>query len=102
ADRRFVHARAIREDEAVDLELEESATAAIRLYESYLLEAGASDLDAPPPHKAIMTAFWESHNAQVLRRVGLAEDVVYCSQLDISNVVPQLQIEGDRMVLSRE
>ncbi|HEX2986723.1 MAG TPA: 2-phosphosulfolactate phosphatase, partial [Chloroflexota bacterium] len=46
ADRRFVHARAIREDEAVDLELEESATAAIRLYESYLLEAGASDLDA--------------------------------------------------------
>ncbi|HEX2924469.1 MAG TPA: 2-phosphosulfolactate phosphatase, partial [Chloroflexota bacterium] len=80
----------------------DSTTAAIRLYESYLLEAGAQDLNARPPHEAIMAAFWEAHNAQVLRRVGLAEDVVYCSQLDISNVVPQLQIEGDRMVLSRE
>jgi len=101
-ERRFLHRRAVREDEvAGDMVLEESATAAVRLYNSYLLEAGSADIGAPPPHKAIMSAFWESHNAQVLRQVGLAEDVVHCSQLDISTIVPRLQFEGERMVLVR-
>ncbi len=97
-----VAAGAVHEGEASNLDLEESATAAVRLYESYLLEEGVSDLDSPPPHRAIMAAFWEAHNARVLRKVGLAEDVEYCSQLDISNVVPRLQVEGDRMVLVGE
>lgn len=81
------------------LVLEESAVAAVRLYRSYLTETGVSDSDTAPSREAILRAFWESHNAQVLRQVGLAEDVEYCSQVDISDRVPRLQAEGSRLVL---
>ncbi len=82
----------------MSLALEESALAALRLYRSYLSEEGAGEGD-PAPRQAILRAFWESHNAHVLRRVGLAEDVDYCAQLDISTRVPRLQVDEGRMLL---
>lgn len=81
------------------LDFEESSTATWRLYGSYLAEAGDQGPTAGPPREAILQAFWESHNAQVLRRVGLGEDVPYCAQLDISTRVPRLRAEQGRLVL---
>jgi 2-phosphosulfolactate phosphatase len=78
--------------------LHESAVAAMRLYRSYLADAGASDNEEMPPREAILRAFWESRNAQNLRAVGLSEDVHYCAQVDISVVVPRLREEGDSLV----
>ena len=85
-----------------DVSLDESAEAATRLYRSFLGDAGASDDAAVPPQEAILRAFWRSHNAQVLKKVGLSEDVLYCAQVDISAVVPRLRVEGDALVLYSE
>ena len=85
-----------------DVSLDESAEAAVRLYRSFLRDAGASDDVAVPPIGAILAAFWRSHNAQVLKKVGLSEDVRYCAQIDISDVVPRLRVEGDALVLYPE
>ncbi len=84
---------------AGDVSLDESAVAAIRMYQCYLWEAGVSDMMAPPPKDVILKAFWESHNAQVLRAVGLSEDVEYCAQIDISDKVPRLSAENGALVL---
>lgn len=78
---------------------DESAVAAMRLYRSYLGDAGAPYDEAAPPRDAILRAFWESHNAQVLKKVGLSEDVQYCAQVDISSVAPRLRVEGEALVL---
>ena len=80
---------------------EESAIAAMRLYRSYLLGEGRS-AEAPsvPPRDAILAAFWDAHNAHVLREVGLAEDVEHCAQVDITHKVPRLGVEDGRLVLS--
>jgi 2-phosphosulfolactate phosphatase len=88
-----------RESAAGEVSLDESAVAAVRLYRSYCQEAGSSDPEEDPPREAILRAFWESHNAQVLRRVGLAEDVEYCAQMDISIKVPRLRVDDGMMVL---
>lgn len=80
--------------------LEESAVAAQRLYRSYLVGLGAGESDSMPSREAILAAFWESHNAQVLRQVGLPEDVEYCAQIDISDRVPRLRQEAGMLVLS--
>jgi 2-phosphosulfolactate phosphatase len=76
------------------MELEESARAAVRLHGSYL-RAG----DAEIQRESILEAFWESHNAQVLKRVGLAEDVEYCARTDVSVTVPKLEVEDGMLVL---
>jgi 2-phosphosulfolactate phosphatase len=76
------------------IDLEESATAAVRLYRSYL-RAG----DGGPARESILEAFWESHNAQVLKRVGLAEDVEYCARPDVSDIVPALRVDDGKLVL---
>jgi len=81
------------------LEMEEAAVAALRLYGSYLGGQGTVASGGRPPRDAILTAFWEARNARSLRRVGLAEDVEYCAQLDISNCVPRLRREEERLVL---
>ncbi len=99
-DDRFRHAPAVGEDEErPSLDLDESAVAAVRLYRSYLSDVGASDSEAAPPREAILRAFWESHNAQVLRRVGLAADVEHCAQIDLSDRVPRLRVENGKLVL---
>lgn len=97
---RFAHPEAVREDEAsLAPFLEESAVAAVRLYGSYLRENGVEDLDATPPREAILRAFWESHNAQVLKQVGLSADVEFCAQVDLSDRVPRLRVENGTLVL---
>lgn len=88
------------EEEGVSMD--ESAEAALRLYRSFLRDAGAPEDAATPPSGAILEAFWRSHNAQVLKQVGLSEDVLYCAQVDISTVVPRLRVEGDALVLYQE
>ncbi len=81
------------------LHFDESALAAMRLARSFATEAGGRTAGVVPPREAILTAFWESHNAAVLDRVGLAEDVEYCAQVDISTVVPRLAVEGGVLAL---
>ena len=92
-----IHARG--SGAAPELVLEESAVAAVRLYRSYLAELCAAGRDYDPPVEAAARAFWESLNAQTLKGVGLASDVDYCAQFDISEKVPRLHVEGDRLVL---
>ncbi|MGI5834902.1 MAG: 2-phosphosulfolactate phosphatase [Chloroflexota bacterium] len=82
-----------------DVHLEESAKAAVRLYRSYLVDLNATDDQYNPPREAILNAFWESLNAHVLKGVGLAADVEYCAQVDISDRAPRLHIVGDRLIL---
>jgi len=91
--------RESRADGMGDVEWLESATAAVRLYRSYLAELGATDQEHNPPKEAILRAFWESLNARELEKVGLSADVDYCAQVDISTKVPRLHVEGDRLVL---
>lgn len=79
------------------VEYDESAVAALRLYRSYL--PALDDGTQRPPRESILTAFWESHNALVLGRVGLSEDVNYCAQIDVSTVVPRLAVENGSLVL---
>ena len=78
--------------------LDESALAALRLYRSYLRHRSLG-LSERPPRDAIMEAFWESHNAQVLRSLGLSADVEYSAQLDISYCVPRLRVVEGRLEL---
>ena len=82
------------------LTLDESAVAAVRLCRSYLWEAGVRDPSTPPPREAILRAFWESHNAQILRQVGLAADVEYCAQIDVSSRVPRLRVEDHVLMIA--
>jgi len=82
-----------------DVDLEESAVAAVRLYRSYLVEMNAADRQFNPPREVILKAFWESANAHVLKNVGLAEDVEFCAQVDITSSVPRLYLERDRLIL---
>lgn len=82
-----------------DVHLEESATAAVRLYRSYLVELNGADKQFNPPREAILNAFWESLNALELKKVGLTADVEYCAQVDISDRVPHLYVEGDQLIL---
>lgn len=97
---RFQRPEGVEEDETgPGVVLEESAVAAVRLYRSYLAEFGVADREYDPPREAILRAFWESLNAQELKKVGLAADVGYCAQIDISDRVPRLHLEGDRLVL---
>ncbi|MGE5618263.1 MAG: 2-phosphosulfolactate phosphatase [Sphingomonadaceae bacterium] len=89
-----------RDEVAQEVTLEESALAALRLFRSYLPEAGAGEVSGRDvPREAILRAFWESHNAQVLKRVGLEADVEFCAQIDVSERVPRLRMEAGKLVL---
>lgn len=79
--------------------LDESAIAAVRLFESY---SRLANRDGAPVRTEVLEAFWESHNARVLESVGLAEDVEFCAQLNISRIVPRLRAEGERLTLVSE
>jgi 2-phosphosulfolactate phosphatase len=62
-----------------DAELDDAAEAARRLYES---------LGGP------LEAVRASHHAQNLVDLGLGEDVVFCGQVDVTGVVPELHPES--------
>jgi 2-phosphosulfolactate phosphatase len=65
--------RVLRDDP--NAELDDAAQAVRRLYQSY-----GSPLDAVQ----------ESHHARDLHALGLGEDVLFCAQLDLTGVVPEL------------
>ncbi len=85
-----------------DLVMDETALAAMRLCQSYVPWTRNDAGDSVPSREAILEAFWDSHNAQVLGQVGLPEDVDYCSQVDISGTVPLLAREVDVLALYPE
>jgi 2-phosphosulfolactate phosphatase len=67
------------------LALDESAILVHRLFRSYLrggLEASGPEL--------LLEVFAECRNGRELPRKGLAEDLPYCAEIDVSTVVPRL------------
>ena len=70
------------------LKPEESALAALRLCSSY-----ADDT---------LAAFKEAANGRHLISIGLTEDLRFCAQRDVSQMVPRLYREGDLLVVRKE
>lgn len=66
------------------IELDDSALMALRLYRSVVAEP-----HHPQPHE-IERVFFEAGAGQGLTRLGLAADVSFCAQIDVSEVVPQI------------
>lgn len=74
-----------RSDAPVEgIELDDSALIALRLYRSVVAEP-----QRPQPHE-IERVFFEAGAGQGLSRLGLAADVSFCAQIDVSEVVPQI------------
>ena len=77
------------EIEPNSVELDDSARIALRLYRN------AVHNPLRPMVGEIKAAFQESGAAQGLARLGLAEDVTFCAQIDVSEVVPRLVRLGE-------
>lgn len=71
------------------VELDDSARIALRLYRN------AVHNPLKPMASEISAAFQESGAAQGLARLGLAEDITFCAQIDVSEVVPRLVRPGE-------
>lgn len=67
-----------------ELELDDSALFALRVYR------GAVRDPLYPSAAEIATVFFEASAGQGLQRLGLAADVHFCAQIDVSSVVPRL------------
>lgn len=75
--------------------LDESAVAARRLYRSYLSDGAES---AGPRH--ILAMFREARNGHSLPRIGYADDLAFCAEVDRSNLVPRLTRRDGRLLLT--
>ena len=86
-----LHARHVpteqAEGEPAALSLDESAILVHRLFCSYLRGP-----DAHATSETLLTVFDESRNGRDLPRKGYADDLAYCAQVDVSTVVPRLEI----------
>jgi 2-phosphosulfolactate phosphatase len=77
------------EIEPNSVELDDSARIALRLYRD------AVHNPLKPMAREISAAFQETGAAQGLARLQLAEDVTFCAQIDVSEVVPRLVRPGE-------
>jgi 2-phosphosulfolactate phosphatase len=77
------------ESEPSSVELDDSALIALKLYQSVV------ENPLQPKSSEIEAAFQEAGSAQGLSRLGFAEDVIFCAQIDVSEVVPQLARPGE-------
>lgn len=88
-DADFASSVARSEPEPNSIELDDSARIALRLYRDTV-----HNPLRPMAHE-ISAAFHESGAAQGLARLDLAEDVTFCAQIDVSEVVPRLARPGE-------
>jgi 2-phosphosulfolactate phosphatase len=79
------------------LALDDSAIVVHRLYRSYLMR---NDAGASP--ETIQTMFAESRSGRDLPTKGYGADLDYCSEVDVTTVVPHLQVrDGVLVVVAR-
>jgi 2-phosphosulfolactate phosphatase len=76
------------------LALDDSAILAHRFFRSYLLR---NDASATP--ETIQAMFEESRSGRDLPTKGLGADLEYCSEIDVTTVVPHLDVRGDQLVV---
>ena len=86
-----LHARHVPAEAAAGdseaLSLDESAILVHRAFCSYL-----RGTEAHATSETLLTVFEESRNGRGLPRKGYADDLDYCAQVDVSTVVPRLEI----------
>ena len=76
------------------LALDDSAIVVHRLFRSYLLRG---DTGATP--EVIQAMFAESRSGRDLPMKGYAADLEYCAEIDVTTVVPRLDVRGDALVV---
>jgi phosphosulfolactate phosphohydrolase-like enzyme len=55
-----------------------------------------------PPHatsETLMTMFSEARSGRHLPSVGFGADLEYCAEIDVTTVVPRLDVRGDQLVV---
>lgn len=80
--------------------LDESAVLARRLARSYRRDTG-EEPRLPRPDEAL-AMFGDARNGQTLPRLGYAQDLACCAELDRSELVPRLARRGERLVLTAD
>lgn len=77
-------------DEAVaGVQLDDSARIALRLYRSLVRDP------LRPATDEIASVFYESGAGQGLARLGLAADVAFCAEIDVTDIVPRFARTGE-------
>ncbi len=76
------------------LSLDESAILVHRAFGTYLRGP-----DAHVTPETLLTVFGESRNGRDLPRKGYADDLVYCAQVDVSTVVPRLEVRDGALAV---
>lgn len=76
------------------LSLDESAILVHRTFCSYLRGP-----EAHATSETLLTVFEESRNGRDLPRKGYADDLDYCAQVDVSTVVPRLEIVDGQLAV---
>lgn len=75
--------------------LDESAVIARRLFRSYL-RGGADGVPAPAD---VLAMFGEARNGATLPRLGYAQDLEFCAEIDRTTVVPRLVNRAGQLML---
>ena len=80
------------------LALDDSAIVAHRLFRSYL---GPSSGPGTPhaTSETILTMFSEARSGRDLPSKGFGADLEYCAEIDVTTVVPRLEVRGDLLTV---
>jgi phosphosulfolactate phosphohydrolase-like enzyme len=93
-----LHSRLVPPEESASrpdaLAMSDSAIVAHRLFHSYL---GPRDGHATP--ETLLKVFNESRNGRDLPNRGYAADLEYCSEVDVTTVVPRLEVRDGLLVV---
>jgi 2-phosphosulfolactate phosphatase len=76
------------------LALDDSAILVHRFFRSYLQRG-----DSGATSETILAMFAESRSGRDLPTKGLGADLEYCSEIDVTTVVPRLDVRGDTLVV---
>jgi 2-phosphosulfolactate phosphatase len=93
------------EDAATDpaaLALDNSAIVVHRLFRSYLGPSTMTSSGPVPAHatsETVMAMFAEARSGRHLPSLGLGSDLEYCAEIDVTTVVPRLDVRGDALVV---
>jgi 2-phosphosulfolactate phosphatase len=81
-------------EESDALALDDSAIVAHRLFRSYL---GGLATHATP--ETLQAVFEEARNGRELPHKGYGADLEYCAEIDVTTVVPRLDVRGDALAV---
>jgi 2-phosphosulfolactate phosphatase len=81
-------------EEPAALALDDSAIVAHRLFRSYLTPQTPPQTAHATP-ETILAMFAESRNGRELPGKGYGADLEYCAEIDVTTVVPRLEVHGD-------